>query len=197
MTNFILKNFNLLFIFTILLLSSPTFSADGGNYKHFIGITLDEKFWVLIAFILFLLLVGKKATQAANTALDNRSSTIKEKINHAESALLEAKQLLINSQKALSSHKSESDELIRKQKQLAEKNAIIYANKIEEEIKRKNISTEREIQYMHSEAIALIKDKITSITLKSVEEIAINEFKNSKSDIIYENFISDIPKALK
>ena len=30
-----------------------------------------------------------------------------------------------------------------------------------------------------------------------MEEIANNEFKDTKSDTIYENFISNIPKALK
>ena len=50
---------------------------------------------------------------------------------------------------------------------------------------------------MQTEAVALIKDNITSITLKSVEDIAVNEFKDTKSAKIYEDFINDIPKALK
>ena len=87
--------------------------------------------------------------------------------------------------------------MINKQKDLAEKNAIIYANKIQDEIKRKNISADREIQYMNTEAIVQIKNKITSVTLQSVEDIAKNELKNSKTDKIYQNFINDIPKALK
>ena len=87
--------------------------------------------------------------------------------------------------------------MINKQKDLAEKNAIIYANKIQDEIKRKNISADREIQYMHTEATLQIKNKITSVTLQSVEDIATNELKNSKTDKIYQNFITSIPKALK
>ena len=56
-------------------------------------------------------------------------------------------------------------ELINKQKDLAEKNAITYANKIQDEIKRKNISADREIQYMHTEATVQIKNKIISIKI--------------------------------
>ncbi len=197
MTKYILKNYNILFMFIVLLISNPVLSAEGGNYKTFLGITLDEKFWVLIAFILFIILIGKKATNAANNALDNRSNLIKDKIQHAEATLLDAKQLFKDSQQALSNHKNEAGDLIDKQKKIAEKNAIIYAQKIDEEIKRKNISAEKEIQYMHTEAVALIKEKITSITLKSAEEIALNELKDTKSDKIYENFRKDIPKALK
>ena len=87
--------------------------------------------------------------------------------------------------------------IIELQKDLAEKRAVDYANKIKEEIKRKNISAEREIQYMHTEAALLIKDKITSITIKTVEDIARNELKDAKSEKIYQNFIKNIPKALK
>ena len=195
MNKLLLKTYS--FIFLFLLASKPVFSAEGIEYKRFLGITLDEKFWVLIAFILFIVLISKKATNAANSALDNRSNIIKDKINNAEEALTEAKELLKETKKALSDHKNKSDDLINKQKDLAEKNAVIYANKIQDEIKRKNISADREIQYMNTEAILQIKNKITSVTLQSVEDIATNELKNSKSDKIYQNFINDIPKALK
>ena len=191
------RNFNFIIIFLFFLLCTPALSADGSNYKHFLGITLDEKFWVLIAFILFIILVAKKATNAANTALDNRSNIIKEKINNAEDTLSEAKQLLKESQQALTLHKKEANDLINKQKDLAEKRAVDYANKFQEELKRKNISAEREIQYMHTEAASLIKNKITSITIKTVEDIAKNELKDAKSEKIYQNFIENIPRALK
>ena len=195
MIKLLFKSYYSVLIF--ILISQPAFSAEGMNYKSFLGITLDEKFWVLIAFILFIILVSKKATNAANTALDNRSNVIKDKISSAEATLTEAKQLLKDSQQALTDHKNEVNNLINKQKEIAEKNANIYADKISDELKRKNIAADREIQYLHTEAATLIKNKITTITLSTVEEIANNEFKDTKSDIIYENFISNIPKALK
>ena len=124
MIKLLLKTYS--FVLLLLLVSKPVISAEGIEYKHFLGITLDEKFWVLIAFILFVLLIGKKATNAANSALDSRSNIIKDKINNAEEALTEAKELLKESQKALSHHKNESDELINKQKDLAEKLSLIH-----------------------------------------------------------------------
>ncbi len=89
MNKLVLKAYSFLF----LLICKPALSAEGIEYKHFLGITLDEKFWVLIAFILFLLLIGKNATNAANSALDSRSNIIKDNINNAEEALTEAKDL--------------------------------------------------------------------------------------------------------
>ena len=65
--------------------------------------------------------MSKKATNAANTALDNRSNVIKDKISSAEATLKEAKQLLKDSQQALTDHKNEVNSLINKQKEIAEK----------------------------------------------------------------------------
>ena len=111
---------------------------------EFMGITLDEKFWVLIAFIIFVLVVGKKATKATNEALDARSNAILDKINISEN--------------------------------------------IKKEIDRKNISADKEIEYMHIEAVNNIKNKITDITLRSVEEVAVTEFNNDKSKNIFDEF---------
>lgn len=163
---------------------------------EFMGIALDEKFWVLIAFILFILLVAKKATKAANTSLDARSNSIKEKINNSENTLGEAQKLLKDSQEALSNHKNESENMIQKQKEIALKNATTHLENIKNEIERKNIAAESEIQYMHFEAVNIIKNKIIDITLKSVEDIAVTEFKNDKSNKIFDYFIENIPSGL-
>ena len=160
------------------------------------GIKLDEAFWVLIAFILFIIIVGKKATKAINIGLDSRSNAIKDKIDISENALNEAKKLLNDSQSALTEHKTQTLELIDKQKNQAHKNADIYLDNIKNEIDRKIITAEREIEYMHTEAVNNIKSKITEITLKSVEEIAVTEFSNANSNKVFDNFIKDIPSAL-
>ena len=163
---------------------------------EFMGISLDEKFWVLIAFILFILLVAKKATKAANSSLDPRSNAIKEKIDYSINTLDEAQKLLKNSQEALANHKTDAQNLIQKQKEIALKNATIHLENITNEIERKNKAAESEIQYMHFEAVNIIKDKIADITLKSVEDIAVTEFKNDKSNKIFDYFVENIPSAL-
>ena len=163
---------------------------------EFMGITLDEKFWVLIAFIIFVLVVGKKATKATNAALDARSNAIKDKINISENALNEAQNLLKDSQEALVNHKSKALEQVAKQKQQAIDNAKLYLENIKKEIDRKNISADKEIEYMHIEAVNNIKNKNTDITLRSVEEVAVTEFNNDKSNNIFDEFIKNIPSAL-
>ena len=49
---------------------------------------------------------------------------------------------------------------------------------------------------MHTDAVNSIKNKITEITLRSVEEIAVTECNNDKSKKVFDKFILDIPSAL-
>ena len=191
----------LLMMFYALFYTYPSLAEEDikttqMGYPEFMGITLDEAFWVLIAFILFIIIVGKKATKAINAGLDARSSAIKDKIDISENALNEAKKLLKDSQSALADHKTKTLELIEKQKDQAHKNAAKYLDNIKSEIDRKVISAEREIEYMHTEAVNNIKSKITEITLKSVEEIAGTEFSNGQSNKVLYNFLKGIPSAL-
>lgn len=186
----------ILTLFYILFYSSSSIAAEGINYPQFLGINLDEKFWVLIAFILFIILIGKKATKAANSALDNRSNIIKDKINYAENALSDAQILLKDSKDALRNYKNESNSLKNKQKDLALKNASTYIENLEREIKRKFIAADKEIQYMHDETKNKIQNKINAITIKTVEEIAKTELRQNNSERVLANFIKDIPSAL-
>ena len=196
MNRIINQSIKILTLFYALFYSYSSIAAEGINYPQFLGINLDEKFWVLMAFILFIILVAKKATKAANTALDNRSNTIKEKIDNSESALVDAQKLLKASQEALANHKAATEKLILNQKKLALKNATLYLENINNEIERKNVSAEREIQYMHTEAANNVKNKITTITLRSVEYIVAKELNNDKSNKIFDNFIKSIPSSL-
>ena len=191
----------LLIMFYALFYTYPSLAKEDikttqMGYPEFMGITLDEAFWVLIAFILFIIIVGKKATKAINTGLDARSNAIKDKIDISENALNEAKKLLKDSQSALTDHKTKTLELIDKQKDQAHKNAAKYLDNIKSEIDRKVISAEREIEYMHTEVVNNIKNKITEITLKSVEEIAGTEFSNGEPNKVFDNFLKGIPSAL-
>ena len=91
----------------------------------------DAEFWVLIAFIVFIVLIGRKAKSAMNDVLEKRSNDIREKISNTENTLLEAQKLIKNSQDVLRDHKKSSEKLIKEQEEIALKNSEIYLENIE------------------------------------------------------------------
>ena len=82
---------------------------------------LDETAWVAIAFVIFILLVWKKASSAITSILDNRSLIIENELNEAKSlkeeALEELRKSVLN-QKNIS---EESENIIKEAKETAKK----------------------------------------------------------------------------
>ena len=156
----------------------------------------DAEFWVLIAFIVFIILVGRKAKSAIDSSLDKRANDIKEKIESTEAALFDAQKLLKNSQNLLMEHNNSSENLIKEQKLNAENNSKNYLDNIDNEIKRKKLTAIKEIEFLHSNASLKIQEQISQVCINSIEDILSNDFKPSNKDTLINNFIDDIPSAL-
>jgi len=156
----------------------------------------DAEFWVLMAFLIFILLIGRKGKSIAEKTLDDRSNAIKDKIDNSENTLHEAQQLLKNSQDLLREHKKSSKDIIKKQKELANNNAENYLLNINKEINRKIVSAEKEIEYMQINMINNIQEKISTVVIKTLEDLFSNELKSSNNKNLFENFLKEVPKAL-
>ena len=156
----------------------------------------DAEFWVLIAFIVFIVLIGRKAKSAMNDVLEKRSNDIREKISNTENTLLEAQKLLKNSQDILRDHKKSSEKLIKEQEEIALKNSEIYLENIDQEVERKKSSAAKEIEFIHSNAASQIQEKISKLVISSIEDLLSNEFKTSKNSNLANDFIDQIPSAL-
>jgi len=156
----------------------------------------DAEFWVLIAFLIFILLIGSKGKSIAEKTLDNRSNAIKDKIYSSENTLHEAQQLLKNSQDLLREHKKSSKDIIKKQIEVGDNNAKNYLLNINKEIDRKILAAEKEIEYMHINTINNIQEKISKVTIKTLEDLFSNELKSSNNNNLFDNFLKEVPQAL-
>jgi len=118
---------------------------------------LDETAWVAIAFILFIILVWKKGSQAITTLLDNRSLFIKNELDQAKSLKEEALEELRKSLQTQKNISEEADKTLKEAKENAKR--IIEEAKIKssEIIKRKEDQAEQKILALENDAINNIK----------------------------------------
>ena len=156
----------------------------------------DSSFWVLIAFIIFIILVSVKAKSKINDILEDRALLIKNKIQESEKALQEAQILLKESQLAFKNYKNNSKNIISTEKQKALDKSKNYLNKIEEDIKRKEILMDKEIDYLQHNVKASIKRQILEITINSVQNLISNTKNIQASDMIFKGFLEKIPGTI-
>ena len=135
---------------------------------------LDETAWVAIAFILFIILVWKKGSQAITSLLDNRSLLIKNELDQAKSLKEEALEELRQSLQTQKNISEEADKILKEAKENAKR--IIEEAKIKssEIIKRKVDQAEQKILALENDAINNIK-KITGNIIIESSKIYIND----------------------
>jgi len=139
----------------------------------------DETAWVAIAFVLFIILVWKKGSQAITSILDNRSLLIENELNQAKSLKEEALEELRQTLQIQKNISEEADNIIKEAKENAKK--IIEEAKVKssEIIKRKEDQANQKILALETEAINNIK-KISSNIIIESSKTYINQKLNAK-----------------
>jgi F-type H+-transporting ATPase subunit b len=139
----------------------------------------DETAWVAIAFVLFIILVWKKGSQAITSMLDNRSLLIENELNQAKSLKEEALEELRQTLQIQKNISEEADNIIKEAKENAKK--IIEEAKVKssEIIKRKENQANQKILALETEAINNIK-KISSNIIIESSKTYMNQKLNAK-----------------
>ena len=156
----------------------------------------DSSFWVLIAFIVFVLVVFIKASSAITKSLEQRGSNIQNKITESEKTLLDAQNLLKESQNSLKKYKSDSENIILKERQEAIKKAQNYLQKLDEDLKRKEIALNNEINYLENTAKQDIQEEILKITLNCIKNIISNPNNFQHRETQFSDFLEKIPLTI-
>ena len=130
---------------------------------------LDETAWVAIAFVIFIILVWKKASTTITSMLDNRSLLIENELNEAkllkEEALEELRKSLQN-QKNIS---EESENIIKEAKETAKKIHEAALLNSSETVKRRENQALQKIAALEIEAIKNIKKITGNIVIDSTK----------------------------
>ncbi len=160
--------------------------------------TLDATFWVTISFFIFLgILFYFKIPQKVKEVLDQNILNIKNQINEAEKLKEDAKNILTEHEKKISSSKNKVKEMINKANEEAEKNVIRTNEEFHNfmEIRKKN--AEERIRQLKNQAEKDIKNASVKIAIESVEKLIKNSLDKSKLDKIYNSSIEETKLALK
>ena len=154
---------------------------------------LSQTAWVLIAFILFFVLVGKKLWSALTTNLDQRKKMIENELNEAKKLREEAQAELNASLKKQKEINKQVLDIINDAKSTAkqiEADALKKSNII---IKRKEEQAKQKINNAQVEALNNIKNISAELSVKSAKVYIQNELDSKIQKALY----SDSKQKLK
>ncbi len=154
---------------------------------------LSQTAWVLIAFILFFVLVGKKLWSALTTNLDQRKKMIENELNEAKKLREEAQAELNSSLKKQKEINKQVLDIINDAKSTAKQIEADALKKSDIIIKRKEEQAKQKINNAQIEAINNIKNISAELSVKSARGYIQNEL-DSK---IQKDLYSDSKQKLK
>ena len=154
---------------------------------------LSQTAWVLIAFILFFVLVGKKLWSALTTNLDQRKKMIENELNEAKKLREEAQAELNASLKKQKEINKQVLDIINDAKSTAKQIETDALKKSDVIIKRKEEQAKQKINNAQIEAINNIKNISAELSVKSAKVYIQNELDSKIQKALY----SDSKQKLK
>ena len=154
---------------------------------------LSQTAWVLIAFILFFVLVGKKLWSALTTNLDQRKKMIENELNEAKKLREEAQAELNASLKKQKEINKQVLDIINDAKSTAKQIEADAIKKSDIIIKRKEEQAKQKINNAQIEALNNIKNISAELSVKSAKVYIQNELDSKIQKALY----SDSKQKLK
>ena len=159
---------------------------------------IDSTFWVAVSFVIFFgALVYLKVPQKVNEILNKLISDIKNEINESEKLRTEAKILLDNAQKKLTTAQSVNNKILDQAKKDGDRLIIDLNDKFHKSSEIKKNSAENKISQMKENAIKEIKNASVKIAIDSVKKIITTSIDKSKLDTLFEKNLNETKEELK
>ena len=157
---------------------------------------LSQTTWVLIAFILFFVLVGKKLWTVLTYNLDERRKQIENELNEAKKLREEAQAELNISLKKQKEINKQFLDIINDAKSTAKQIEADALQKSELIIKRKEEQAKQKINNAQIDAINNIKSISAELSIKSAKIYMQNELDNKIQKSIHSNSKEELKEKL-
>ena len=157
----------------------------------------DAEFWVTLAFLVFLGLLGYVGVhKLVAKALDDRSARIKAELDEARKLKDEAALLLAEYQRKRQQAESEAQEIVAGAKAEAERLAVEAKARIEEFVARRTKMAETKIAQAEAQAAAEVRSAAADAAVAAAERILSREAKGELANALIAKGIADIGKKL-
>ena len=157
---------------------------------------LSQTAWVLIAFILFFVLVGKKLWSTLTHTLDQRKKIIENELNEAKKLRGEAQTELNASLKKQKEINKQVVDIINDAKSTAKQIEADALKKSDIIIKRKEEQAKQKIYNAQIEAINSIKNISTELSIKAAKIYIQNELDDKGQKSLHSNSKEELKEKL-
>ncbi len=152
--------------------------------------------WVLLSFLIFVALLGRKIWTAVTGMLDKRAEEVKQKLDEAEALREEAQNTLAQYQRKQREALKEAEEILDDAKNQAQRMKEKAAQDLEAAIERRKQLAEAKIAQAEAEAIQEVKNKAVDIAMIAAEDLLRQTVTPAQQTTMIDQTIADLPNRL-
>lgn len=154
------------------------------------------EFWVAVAFVLFVVLVGGKIYKAVTKSLDARSARIREDLEEAVRLREEAQNLLAKYQRRQREAAQEAEEIVKHAREEAELIRKRGHEDLERQMERRQQLAEEKIAQAEARAVKDLRDAAVDIAVAAAARVIEGELDAKRHNDLIEQGIEQARKQL-
>lgn len=156
----------------------------------------SPEFWVLVAFVIFVALVWKKAKTAIFGALDERAEKIRRELEEAQRLREEAQALLAQSQRKQREALKEAEEIVSHAREEAERLRLTAEADLDAQMKRREAQALDKIAQAEASALQQVRDMTVDVAIEATRRILSERMDERQSAALVDDAIRGLPQNL-
>lgn len=164
--------------------------AAGGLLSANVGLAI----WLIIAFILLMLILGKFAWGPITSALDERETAIQTSIEASERARAEAEALLARNDEARRDAERQAQQILGDARTEAERQREAARADLRQELAAERERAAADIERQKQQALAELRSEVAALAVGAAEKILNETLDAEKQRGLVDQFIADLPQ---
>ena len=174
-------------------LAAETAAAQGG---HAVAFYATAEFWVLVAFVIFVVAAAKPLFRMVTQALDDKAETIRNQLDEAARLREEAQELLASYQRKQRDALKETEDIAQRAREDADRLAAKAVTDLERALKRREQLAIERIAQAETKAMDEVRAMAVDAALEATRRILAENVKGEKADALVAAAIKELPDKL-
>ena len=157
----------------------------------------DPTFWVLVAFVIFVIAVYKPIRGALLGGLDSRIAEIRQEVEEAEKLREEAQSLLAKYQRQQRQALQDAENIVARARESAERHRAEAEESMKEMVRRQEEQAREKIAQAEATAIQQVRAMSVDLAMAAAEKLLVERLGGTGGSRLIDASIQDIPRKLQ
>jgi F-type H+-transporting ATPase subunit b len=160
------------------------------------SITEDANFWILIAFVTFIGVFGRKAWAAIKNVLDTRAEKIQAELEEAKRLREEAQSVLAEYERKRREAEDEARQMVEHAKVEAERHANDAKQELLDTMRRREEAAMQRIAQAETDALREVRETAATLAVEATARLIRDNLDDARADQMIERSIRELGEKM-